>query len=180
MPEYSVVGKAIKNVDAPSRVRGLTRYTDDIKLPGMLYGKILRSKYPHARIVKIDVSKAKRLKGVHAVITGEDISYQPFGIAIRDKYTFATDKVRYLGDEIAGVVAVDEDTAEEACELIEVEYQELPAVFDPLEAMQEGAPLVHDHVEDYERPSSIRPVPASNICAHYKLRRGDVDEGFKK
>jgi carbon-monoxide dehydrogenase large subunit len=179
MQEYSVIGKSVLNVDALKKVKGMTQYTGDIKLPGMLYGKILRSRYPHARILNIDVSRAKQLKGVRAVVTGRDVPYLPYGIAIRDKHAFAVEKVRYLGDEVAGVAAIDEDIAEEACELIEVEYEELPAVFDLVEAMQESAPLIHEHLNEYEYPSTIHPVPGSNICAHFKLRRGNVNEGFQ-
>ncbi len=180
MPSYSVIGKPIRNIDALKKATGVTLYTNDMKMPGMLYGKILRSKYAHARILNINIDKAKRLAGVKAVVTGKDIIPRRWGILIKDKYTFAVEKVRFLGEEVAGVVAVDMDTAEEACELIEVYYEELPTVFDPVAAMQEGAPLVHERIEEYERLGSIKPVPNSNICPHLKLRRGDVEAGFQQ
>ncbi len=179
MQEYSLIGKAVANVDALPKAKGMTQFTGDITLPGMLHGKILRGWYPHARILNIDLSKAKRLRGVLAVITGRDISYRPYGVVVRDKHAFAVEKIRHIGDEVAGVVAIDADIAEEACELIEVEYEELPAVFDPSEAMQEDAPLIHERLQEYERSAIVRPVAGSNICGHFKLRRGDVDQGFQ-
>jgi len=180
MGTYSVIGKPLPDIDIIKKAMGSAIYADDIKLPGMLYGKILRSKYPHAGILNIDVSKAKRLPGVKAVITGKDIPPTHWGIVIKDNHAFAVDKVRYVGDEVAGVVAVDADTAEEAGELIEVEYEELPAVFDPVEAMKEDAPLLHEGLEQYEHISLARPVPNTNISSKFKLRRGDVDEGFRQ
>ena len=180
MGAYSVIGKSLPDIDIIKKATGSAIYAADIKLPGMLYGKILRSRYPHARILNINTSKAKRLPGVEAVITGKDIPPTHWGIVIKDNYVFAVDKVRYVGDELAGVVAVDTDTAEEACELIEVEYEELPAVFDPVEAMKEDAPLLHEGLEEYEHISSIRPVPNTNISSKFKLRRGNVDEGFRQ
>jgi carbon-monoxide dehydrogenase large subunit len=181
MKEYSVIGKAVKNIDGIEITTGDAVFIDDIKLTGMLYGKILRSQYPHARILNIDVGKAKRLPGVAAVVTGKDVAgYPRYGLLMKDRPIFALDKVHYLGDSVAGVVAVDMDTAEEACSLIRVDYEELPAVFNQIEAMQEGAPLVHENLQEYECASSLRPVPNSNICAYFKLRQGDVEEGFKQ
>jgi len=177
---YSVIGKPLPDIDIIKKAKGAAIYADDIKLPGMLYGKILRSRYPHARILNINASKAKRLPGVKAVITGKDILPTHWGIVLKDNYVFAVDKVRYVGDELAGVVAVDTDTAEEACELIEVEYEELPAVFDPVEAMKENAPLLHEGLEEYEHISVVCPVPNTNISSKFKLRRGNVDEGFRQ
>ena len=180
MGTYSVIGKSVPDIDIIKKAKGSAVYATDIKLPGMLYGKILRSEYPHARILNINASKAKRLPGVEAVITGKDIPPTHWGIVIKDKHVFAVDKVRCIGDEVAGVVAIDTDTAEEACELIEVEYEELPAVFDPVEALKEDAPLLHERLEEYEHISSVRPVPNTNISSKFKLRRGNVDEGFRQ
>lgn len=180
MRTYKVIGKAIPDIEITKKTTGATIYADDIKLPGLLYGKLLRSPYPHARILNIDISKAKQLAGVKAVITGRDVPSRRWGAMIKDKLPFAVDKVRCIGEEIAGIVAVDIDIAEEACDLIEVEYEALPAVFDPVEAMKEGAPLLHEKLEEYERVPVARPVPNTNISSRYKLVKGDVEEGFKQ
>jgi 4-hydroxybenzoyl-CoA reductase alpha subunit len=171
MKEFSVVGKRIPRVDGVVKATGEARYAGDLSLPRMLYGKILRSPYPHARIVHIDTDKAERLHGVKAVITARDtlrvkyISYQ-LESRLADDYPLAVDKVRFVGDEVAAVAATDEDIAEEALDLIKVEYEELPAVFDMIEAMKEDAPQIHDHVE-------------RNIGFSRKIESGDVDKGFK-
>jgi len=136
----------------------------------MLYGKILRSTVPHAKILNVDTSKALKLPGVRAVITGKDFPWgmkYGFTAITRDQTPLAQDKVRYIGDEVAAVAAVDEDIAEEALDLIEVEYEELPAVFDPFEAMKEEAPQIHDHVKN-------------NISAEQHLAFGDVEKGFQE
>jgi CO/xanthine dehydrogenase Mo-binding subunit len=135
--ELSVVGKGVPRVDGILKATGKATYGADFSLPGMLHGKILRSTVPHARILNIDTRKALKLSGVKAIITGKDF---PWGLKYgftpitRDQTPLAQDKVRYIGDEVAAVAAIDEDTAEEALDLIKVEYEELPAVFDPFEA----------------------------------------------
>ena len=150
-----------------AKATGEAKYTGDLKLPRMLMGKILSSPLPHARILKIDFSKALALPGVKAVVTGMDLhggKYGPFR-SRRDETGLARDKVRYIGDPVAAVAATDEETAIEAVELIRVEYEELPAVFDVEEAMQEGAPLIH---EEYK----------TNICSERHFNFGDVEQGF--
>ncbi|GAH59936.1 unnamed protein product, partial [marine sediment metagenome] len=141
MSKYSVIGTRVRRVDGPEKVTGNAKYTFDLILPGMLYGKVLRSPHPHAKILKIDTRKAKRLIGVKAVITGKDTLGRKQGIWRRfpelcDEEILCREKVRYIGDPVAAVAAIDEDTAEEALDLIEVEYEPLPAVFDPLEAIK--------------------------------------------
>lgn len=140
--EFSVLGKSLPRVDAYDKVSGRAEYVDDLFLPNMLYGKILRSPHAHANIVKIDTSKAEQLPGVKAVITGKDLPEKKYGTDPRfaDEYALARDKVRYIGDDVAAVAAVDEETAEEALGLIEVEYEILPAMFDTEEAMKPGSP----------------------------------------
>ncbi|HLA28142.1 MAG TPA: molybdopterin cofactor-binding domain-containing protein [Syntrophales bacterium] len=175
MEKYSVVGKSLPRMDAAVKATGEAKFTADLALPRTLYGKILRSPYPHARILKIDTTKAERLLGVKAVITGKDITDIPqgpirastFPYSLRDKFALAKEKVRYIGDEVAAVAAIDEDTAEEALDLIEVEYEELPSVFDPLEAMKPDAPRVHDHAE-------------KNISVKASFHIGDVEKGFQE
>ncbi len=170
--EYSVIGKSLPRVDGVVKAKGQQVYTDDMVLPRMLYGKILRSYLPHARILSIDTSKAERLPGVKAVITGKDTLGVKFGLwrlfpEQMDEQGLATDKVRFIGDAVAAVAAIDEDIAEEALDLIEVDYEELPAVFDPIEAMKEGAPRIHDNVE-------------YNTSVVRNIEFGDVEEGFRQ
>jgi 4-hydroxybenzoyl-CoA reductase alpha subunit len=172
MSEYSVIGKRVRRVDGPEKVTGSAKYTFDIVLPNMLYGKILRSPYPHAKILNIDTSRAEKLIGVKAVVTGKDTPGRKQGIwrrfsELRDEEILCREKVRYIGDAVAAVAAIDEDTAEEALDLIEVEYEPLPAVFDPLEAIKEDAPQIHDGVE-------------LNINVTRHIEWGDVDEAFTR
>ena len=140
--DLSVVGKRLPKPDAPDKAPGRAIYTDDIVLPNMIYGKLLLSPLPHAIIKSIDISKARRLDGVKVILTGDDVTDITCGTspARYDETVLAKDKVRYVGDVVAAVAAVDEETCYKALELIEVDYEELPAVFDALEAMKEGAP----------------------------------------
>jgi CO/xanthine dehydrogenase Mo-binding subunit len=163
----SVIGKPIPRVDARAKVTGEAKYAADIEVADMLWGAIKRSPHPHARILRIDTSKAERLPGVKAVITGKDFSGFKWGWSreTRDEEPLASTKVRYLYEGVAAVAGVDEDIAEEACDLIDVEYEPLPGVFDPFEAMKEGAPLVH---EDRR----------GNLCVEYHWNFGDVEKAF--
>jgi len=165
--ELTVVGTRMPMMDAAAKAKGTAQFIDDLVLPGMLHGKILRSPLPHARILHIDTSKAEKLSGVKGVMTGEDIPDRKYGIVpkAKDEYALAKIKVRYVGDEVAAVCAVDPEIAEEALELIKVDYEELPAVFDPMEAIKEGAPLVHDVVQ-------------KNISASIRKEFGDVEKAF--
>ncbi len=167
--ELDVVGTRVPMVDAAAKATGVAQFTDDLILPGMLYGKILRSPLPHARIFNIDTSKAERLAGVKGVMTGQDIPDRKYGIVpkAKDEYALAKNKVRFMGDEVAAVCAIDPEIAEEALELIRVDYEELPAVFDPKEATEEGAPLFHDDIP-------------KNISASIKKEFGDVEAGFEE
>ncbi|MFQ5842007.1 MAG: xanthine dehydrogenase family protein molybdopterin-binding subunit [Thermodesulfobacteriota bacterium] len=167
--ELDVVGTRMPMLDAAAKVTGVAQFTDDLILPGMLYGKILRSPLPHARILHIDTSKAEKLPGVKGVMTGQDIPDRKYGIVpkAKDEYALAKDKVRFIGDEVAAVCAIDPERAEEALDLIKVEYEELPAVFDPLEAIKKGAPLVHEDV-------------SGNISASIRKEFGDVEGGFRE
>ncbi len=134
--DFSIVGKSVAMIDAAGKTTGSGKYTDDLSVPGMLYGKILHSPHPHARIKGIDTSRAARLDGVIAVVTGKDAP-NPFGILPvgHDEHALALDKVRYVGDNVACVAAVSEAIAEKALELIDVDYELLPAYFDPEESM---------------------------------------------
>lgn len=166
MVDYSVVGKRLPRVDGLDKATGRARYGVDLALPGMLVGKVLRSIYPHAKILNIDTSKAKALPGVKGIITASDApgrerKVNPFRQEIR---VMARDKVRFIGDEIAAVAAIDEDVASEALELIKVEYELLPGVFNPEEAMRPDAPRIQEE---------------GNIAWQYNIIRGDVDSTMR-
>lgn len=173
------VGKALTRGDAVDKVAGRWIYGADLALPGMLIAKVLRSVYAHARIVSIDCSRARRLPGVRVVLTGEDTPYL-FGSAIRDEPFLAQGKVRYAGEPVAAVAAVSEEVAREAIDLIDVEYEELPGVFDPLEAMKPDSVLVHEALQSYEMEGIYTRYPGTNIVGHTKVRRGDVELGFRE
>ncbi len=146
-----------ERIDGWAKVTGTERYAADITRPGMLYGRMLRSPYPHAIIRSIDTSAARALPGVHAVLTAADLPPYILGRSMRDMPILATGKVRFVGEKVAAVAAETPEVAEEALGLIEVEYDELPAVFDPLEAMRPGAPLVHepDFVRQHATPKQV-------------------------
>ena len=168
MVGLSVVGQKVPKKDAPLKVAGGALYIQDIKVPGMLYGKILYSRYPHARIVNIDTSKAAALPGVRAVLTGADVPNNfRFGF-LKDNPPLKTGKVLSMRDEVAAVAAISPEIAEEALDLIDVEYEELPGIFDPLESMKEGAALIHD-----EFKSNVLKMP-------WKFIAGDVDAAKKE
>ena len=162
MQNLSSVGKRVPKIDAVDKATGRAQYIQDLKLPGMLYGKILYSKFPHARITKIDTSKARALPGVRAVLTGEDCPEIKMGV-YKDNRPLKAGKVRSYRDEVAAVAATDPDIAKEALSLIEVIYEPLPGVFDPEEAMQKNAPLVHE-----AHKTNVLRMP-------WKLHYGDVD-----
>jgi CO/xanthine dehydrogenase Mo-binding subunit len=175
---YRVIGKSEPRVDGVDKVTGQARYAADISLPGTIWGKTLSCPYPHARIVRIDTSAAKAYPGVHAVITGADTRDGGlWGRGVKDAPTLAYDVVRYAGERVAAVAADDEDIAEQALRLIEIEYEELPAVLDPFEAMEEDAPILHPDFNSYVgfRMKHDRP---SNIHARTRMDRGDIDQGF--
>ena len=167
MKVLNVVGQRVPMHDAAAKATGQAQFTDDLTLPGMLHGRLVRSTIPHGRVLSVDVSEARAQPGVKGVITGRDIPDRVYGIVpkAKDEYALARDKVRYIGDEVAAVVAVDPETAEEAARLVRVEYEELPAVFDPLEAIKEGAPLIHENL-----------TTNASISIHKEY--GDVEKGF--
>jgi CO/xanthine dehydrogenase Mo-binding subunit len=173
MEEFINIGKRIPKMDAEEKATGKAIYIHDLKVPGMLYGKILYSPHPHAKILRIDTSKAEKLPGVKAVLSGYNIPSIKFGF-YKDNVPLKANKVRSLRDEVAAVAATDPDIAEEALDLIKVEYEILPSVFDPEEAMKEGAPLIHEeHVGGKEKkPTNVLNLPWRLIC-------GDVEEARK-
>ena len=158
------VGAPVPHLRGEEIVSGKLDFVTDLRRPNMVYGRVLRSPIPHGKIVRMDVRKAKRVPGVIALVTAKEAPREKFGALIEDWEILATEKVRFVGDEVAAVAALDPEAAEEALQHIQVEYEELPAVFDPREAMEPGAPLVHQS----ER----------NIAIPFGLERGDVRKGF--
>jgi 4-hydroxybenzoyl-CoA reductase subunit alpha len=168
--EFSVIGTRIPRIESSVKVTGEARYAADVKFPGMLYGKILRSPYAHAKIISIDTSKAVKLPGVKAVVTGKDTIGARYGLwrlreETMDEQGLALDKVRYVGDEVAAVAAVDEDTAIEALKLIDVKYEVLPALLTPEEACKDGAPEIHEGIKN-------------NISVNRRIEVGNVDTAW--
>lgn len=178
MAEFQVLEQNHPRVDAWEKVTGQATYAGDVYLPGMLMCKILAGARSHARIVSIDTSKAAALPGVRAVVTGRDFPEIRFGSgALKDRYIMARDTVYYIGEPVAAVAAEDEITAQEAIGLIEVEYEDLEAVVNPLTALRPGAPSVHPDLESYEGYGFT--IEGGNICTLLDADRGDVDQAFK-
>ncbi len=175
---YQYIGKSIPKIDCSQKVTGSALYINDLSFPNMLWGKILRSIFPHARILNIDKNKALKLPGVKAVITFEDIPDGRYGPFIKDEPVLAREKVRYIGEPVAAVAAIDKEIAEEAIQLIEVDYEELPAVFDPLEAMKPDAPLIHEDLKSY---LCVFPaIQEGNVCSRTTFIEGDIQRGFRE
>ncbi len=169
MSKLEVVGKREPMLDAAEKATGRARFTDDLTLPGMFYGKILRSSLAHAKILHVDLSGAEKVAGVKGAISGKDIPKKKYGIVplAKDEYALAIDKVRYIGDEVAAVVATSLDAAEEAISKIRVDYEELPPVFDPIEAMKPGASVIHDEIPN-------------NVSASIRKEFGNVEKAFRE
>ncbi|MCH7713149.1 MAG: xanthine dehydrogenase family protein molybdopterin-binding subunit [Chloroflexi bacterium] len=179
MTTYTNIGRSVPRLDAQEKVTGGALYTADIDLPDTLWGVALRSPLPHARIVNIDVSKALAVPGVHAVLTGEDVRGIRYGRRLYDVPILAEDKVRFIGERVAAVAAADRDAAEEALLLIDVEYEELPAVFEPLEALEPGAPILHPDVNSYVGLPALLDSP-SNAFVSETWGKGDIELGFSQ
>ncbi len=167
LEEFSVIGKRVPKYDSFEKVTGRAQFLIDLKLPGMLHGKILRSRYAHAKILNIDTSRAEAIPGVVAVLTAKDTPRIKFGF-MKDNLPLKEGKVLSYRDEVAAVAAIDEETAIKALDAIEVEYERLPAVFDPLEAMKENAPKLHE-----ENGGNLAKIP-------FSFRAGDVESVFER
>ena len=186
MAEYSVIGKSATRLDALDKVTGAAQYCTDIKIPGMLYGKVLRSPHPHARIISIDTSKAEALLGVRAVVTGKDAPDTRYGGYLKDQHVLCKSIVRHIGDAVAAVAADTLDIAEKALELIDVQYEELPGIFDVDKAWENNpSVVVHPDVQQYDafvaqglyiRRETNRP----NVAHHHQIRNGDLEKGFQE
>jgi len=180
MAEFKFIGTPVPRGEGKDKVSGRTVYGADVTLPGLLWAKILRSPHAHARIRQVDVAKALRVPGVRAAITGTDVKGHLIGKQIRDLPVLCWDKVRFVGDRVAAVAADSLEAAEEAVELIEVDYEILPAVFDPLQAMAPDAPLLHDDVAGYDgAPKNILATDRRNGLTRLAWKKGDVEQGFR-
>ncbi len=173
-----VIGVSLPRVEGREKVTGTAGYAADVVLPGMLWGKILRSTEPHARLKRVDGSKARALPGVRAVLTGAELGGLLTGSRQRDVPVLCAERVRFIGDAVAAVAADDPETADEAVSLIEVEYEPLPSVFDPVEALRPGAPLLHEHAASYAGRPEMPDEP--NLQSVATFGRGDVEQGFRE
>jgi len=177
--KYVTIGKSVPRIDALEKVTGRAMYIDDLKFSDVLYGKILRSPHAHAKIKRIDTSKAEALLGVRAVVTGKDAPFRG-GEAIRDQPFLAVGKVRCVGEVVAAVAADTKEIAEHAIGLIVVEYEPLAAVLDVMEAVKPSAPLIHEEMHAYAHMPVVTVVPHTNICAKFEFKQGDVEKGFRE
>ena len=169
MPQY----------DSFVKVTGTATYAFDVELPSMLHAKLLTSPQAHAKIVKIDTSKAEKMPGVVAVATGREFPYR-LGIYVGDRDVLAIDKVRWVGHPVAAVIAETLEAAERGIDQVEVEYEPLPTVFDPFEALKPGAPIIHEKMSEYRVSTAFKPIPGTNIANQFKLVRGDAEQGLKE
>lgn len=173
-----MIGKSVSRLDAQDKVTGAAVFADDLQFgPGLLYARIKRSPHPHAIIKSVDTSKARALPGVKAVVTGEDFPGY-IGLYLQDRHIFCRERVRYVGDPVAGVAAISEEIAEQAVNLIEVEYELLEPVFDAEFGASPEAPLIHPDLDKYEVQPFIFPRPGTNISNHFKIRKGDVEAAW--
>jgi len=179
MSELNVVGQPVTRVDVHDKVTGTATYGYDLVLPDMVHGKVLFSTKAHAKIRKINLDRARRHPGVIAAICGADAPWT-HGESIKDKPFLAQGKVRYAGEPVAAVAAIDEDTAQAALALVEVEYEDLPAYFTPESACAPDAVPIHENFEEYRKAAFIVSAPMPNVCEHFKLRTGNIADGFAR
>ena len=173
------IGKSMPQYDSFLKVTGTATYAFDVELPGMLHAKLVTSPHAHAKVVKVDTSKAEKVPGVVAVATGREFPYR-LGIYVGDRDVLAIDKVRWVGHPVAAVIAETLEAAERGIDQVEVEYESLPTVFDPMEALKPGAPIVHEKMAEYRVSPAFKPIPGTNIANQFKLVRGDVEKGLKE
>ncbi len=178
---YKTIGKSLPRIEGVGKVTGETRFAADLRFDGLLWAKVLRSPIPHGRIVKVDTSKARVVSGVHAIITGADVTDIFVGTRVKDQPVLATDRVRFVGDAVAAVAAESVEIAEHALTLIDVDYEELPFVDDPVEALKPSAPLLHPDRSKYKNaPQLPDGVPPHNLQSYVLWKNGDLDAGFKR
>ncbi|HNV70710.1 MAG TPA: molybdopterin-dependent oxidoreductase, partial [Candidatus Ozemobacteraceae bacterium] len=172
------VGKECERLDTIEKLTGMATYTGDMVLPGLLYAKVKRSPHARARIARMDTSKARRLPGVHAILTGNDLDYR-VGLYLVDKYIMARGVIRHFGEAVAAVAAETPQLAQQAVDLIDIDYEVEEPALDPVKALEKGAPLVHPDLGSYDYFKGVfTPQPGTNIANHMKIRKGDVEKGF--
>lgn len=176
---FKNLNKAVPRIEGADKVSGKMRYAADIQVPEALSAKILRTSLPHARILGIDTSKAEKLPGVRAVITGADVAGVMVGLRMKDMPLLAQDVVRYVGEPVAAVAADNDEIAEESLNLIDVQYQELPFVTDPVEAIRPGAPVLHENPAGYKNAPE-RDTELPNVQSYGKWSNGDLEAGFQR
>lgn len=176
--EAQAIGLPVPKPDAWLKATGTATYAGDVRLPGMLEARVLRSPHPHARILSIDTTSAEAVPGVYAVVTGKDVAPTRIGRFIRDRHALAREKVLYVGEPVAAVAAIDEETAERAIQLIDALYEPLPAVFDAEEALAPGAPILHPEIASYQ--DTARSVREGNLRNRVVHQVGDVDAAFRE
>ena len=178
---FRTVGKPLPRIEGEGKVTGKTKYAADLPFEGLLWAKVLRSPISHGRITGIDTAKAKALAGVHAVLTGTDVPDVFVGTRIKDQPVLVSDRVRFVGDAVAAVAADSEEIAEQALTLIEVEYEALPSVHDPLEALETSAPLIHEDRSKYKNaPKVPEGISAHNLQSYVQWKNGDLDAAFSR
>ncbi|MEW6673951.1 MAG: xanthine dehydrogenase family protein molybdopterin-binding subunit [Thermodesulfobacteriota bacterium] len=184
MVDYKIIGKPLIKVDAVDKVTGQAQFINDLRFPGMLYGKVKRSTAAHARILSVDTSLAQKVPGVRAVVTGKEFagrfSNPLCGNPMKDQPFLAVDRVRFAGEAVAGVAATSEEAAEEAVDLIKVEFEELPPVLSIDTALSVNAPIIHENLMDYQRSANMNPQAGSNICDRTLIESGDIEKGFQE
>ncbi len=180
MKDYKYIGKDVTRIDALEKISGAAIYGDDIDFgANLLYAELVQSTMAHAIIKSIDVSEAQKVKGVYKIFTGKDFPYK-FGLYMKDRFIFAQDKVRFVGEQIAAVIAFNPGAAKRAAELVKVEYEALPAVLDQMEALKDDATLLHPELANYPHVPWFFPKPGTNVAHWRKTRKGDLDIGFKE
>ncbi|MCH6568920.1 MAG: xanthine dehydrogenase family protein molybdopterin-binding subunit [Acidobacteria bacterium] len=175
---YGKIGQPLGRIEGPAKVTGEAKYTADVLLPGMIWGKVLRSPLPHAKIVSIDTQEAEQMPGILAVLTAKDLPDLLTGRLVYDMPVLAIDRVRFIGEKVAVVAAEDPDMAEDALASIDVEYEEMPAVFDAHEAMKSEAPLLHPDYRSYAHAPQKFFSDIPNVHSHVTWKLGDIDKGF--
>jgi carbon-monoxide dehydrogenase large subunit len=178
---YRTIGKSLPRIEGVGKVTGETRYAADLRFDGLLWAKVLRSPIAHGRIVKVDTSKARAVSGVHAIITGADVADIFVGTRVKDQPVLAADRVRFVGDAVAAVAAESVEIAEHAITLIDVDYEELSFVDDPVEALNPSAPLLHPDRSKYKNaPQLPDGIPSHNLQSYVLWKNGDLDAAFKR
>jgi CO/xanthine dehydrogenase Mo-binding subunit len=178
MTDHAYVGRSVPRIDGLDKITGAARYVDDLDFgPDLLHAEIVASTHAHARILAVDTYLAEQVPGVVKVVTGKDFQ-RPFGLYMKDRHVFAQDRVRFVGEQVAAVIARSRRAAVQAARLVAVTYEPLPAVLDVATALREDAVRLHPDLADYPHVPWFSPQPGSNIAHWRKLRKGDVDAGF--